>query len=50
MNDEVPLDGRFLTCIVILKAWVLENFFFVKNIHLSFENRIDGVGYGNVET
>lgn len=50
MNDEVPLDGRFLTCIVILKVWLLENIFFVKNIHLSFENRIDEVRYGNADT
>lgn len=50
MNDEVPLDGRFLTCIVILKVWLLENIFFVKNINLSFENRIDEVGYGNADT
>lgn len=50
MNDEVPLDGMFLTCIVILKVWLLENIFFVKNIHLFFENSVYEVRYVNVET
>lgn len=50
MNDEVPLVGRFLTCIVTLKVWLLVNIFFAKNIHLAFEIHIDEVHYGNVET
>lgn len=50
MNDEVPLVGRFLTCIVTLKVWLLVNIFFAKNIYLAFENHINEVHYGNVET